>query len=197
VPQAPAHAGWYGWQVMATDGAAIALLLGGAAVADGGHSKIADSLYVLSLGAYAVGGPVIHGFHGEGGRGVLSLGMRLALPALAGVVGNSIAGGCTIEASDSFDSSGSFDSSRSSRGCDGLQGAGWGALVGIASAMALDAALLSHDSQAHDSQAHDSQAHDSQAHDSQAEQKPAARIGWAPAAGVSREQVWLGVRGAL
>ncbi|HEY3495937.1 MAG TPA: hypothetical protein VGK73_14665 [Polyangiaceae bacterium] len=78
---------WYGWQNLTADGVALALVVGGAALAEDGSIPDALSGTVLGLGVatYALGGPVIHFGHGNPGRGVLSLGLRTLLPVGLGV----------------------------------------------------------------------------------------------------------------
>jgi hypothetical protein len=60
---------WYGWQILAIDAAA----LGVAAASDGEGAELALTSLVLS-------GPLVHAFHGHGGRALGSLGLRLGAP---------------------------------------------------------------------------------------------------------------------
>jgi len=65
---------WYGWQTLATDGAAFMLLYGA------GRSRNSDMAYG-SLAVYSLGAPIVHMAHGNPGRGLFSLAVR-SLPAL-------------------------------------------------------------------------------------------------------------------
>ena len=81
---------WYGWQTLATDGAAIALLVGtasAAAAADVSEGPVFTTGYTLGLATYALGGPVIHFAHGSPWRGLASFGIRVPVPLLVTWVG--------------------------------------------------------------------------------------------------------------
>jgi hypothetical protein len=75
---------WYGWQVLAADGA----LLGLTAVALAGD---AEDLGQLSLLGFFVAGPLVHRAHAGGSRALASLGMRLGLPVVGAIIGVSTA----------------------------------------------------------------------------------------------------------
>jgi hypothetical protein len=119
---------WYGWQSLSADGAALLLLVAAGASSDQ-KSHISDVFGYGALGLYLVGGPVTHLAHGNPGRGLGSLAFRAGLPVVFGAVGS------TLE-----DCSGENDYDL----C-GLPGAILGGVVGIATAITLDATLLSYD----------------------------------------------------
>lgn len=66
---------WYGWQTLTTDGASAAVLAGAAAAKN-------SPLGYVSLGGYLFGAPVVHFAHGNPGRGVGSLALRMILPSI-------------------------------------------------------------------------------------------------------------------
>lgn len=73
---------WYGWQILFADAMAIA------------------GAFVLSeealLSGYLVSGPAVHTLHGRPAMGAVSLGLRLVLPVVGGLIGYSTAS-CTEE----------------------------------------------------------------------------------------------------
>jgi len=70
---------WYGWQTATADVAAGALFVGGWAADEDLPAAFAAVLYVS-------GGPIVHGGHGQLGQALASLGLRLVLPFLGGLV---------------------------------------------------------------------------------------------------------------
>jgi hypothetical protein len=108
---------WYGWQTLIADGATSLFLLPAAFVDD------ADPFAWAAVGGYLAGGPIVHVAHANYGRSVLSLALRAGLPVVLGMGGHGASGG------------GEF-------GSVGLV-AGIG--IGIAGAIAIDAALLAYD----------------------------------------------------
>lgn len=72
---------WYGWQVLAADGAALGI-------------GIATEQPEIALGWVGTGAAV-HAYHHHYGRAVLSVGMRIGLPILGMALGESSAKGCT------------------------------------------------------------------------------------------------------
>lgn len=81
---------WYGWQILLTDATAGALFAGSHAL----RAPVpAWTLFSLSIGTYALGGPIIHLAHGQTARAVGSLGLRVALPAALGLLVHPF-GGC-------------------------------------------------------------------------------------------------------
>jgi hypothetical protein len=115
---------WYGWQTLATDGAAVALLATGIATSS-------EGVGFFSAATFALGGPIVHLAHGRGGAAAASLGIRVGL-ATAGFFA-----GAAME-----------DCNHSSEGDDfcGLEGAAIGLLAGSGVAMILDTVLLAHES---------------------------------------------------
>ncbi len=81
------EARWYGWQTLATDGAAVALVGLGLAVelgTDSPPSALTASLFTLGIAGYALGGPMVHFSQGHTGRGFASLALRVGLPVVLG-----------------------------------------------------------------------------------------------------------------
>lgn len=77
---------WYGWQTLATDGAAFALFAyAGTQQFSGALPNVASTTGVAML---LLGAPTVHWAHGRIGTGFLSLGMRLVAPTLGAVVGS-------------------------------------------------------------------------------------------------------------
>ncbi|MBK9037496.1 MAG: hypothetical protein IPL61_40670 [Myxococcales bacterium] len=82
-PAATAEPRWYGERIVAIDGTSDALLLVGLF----GDSELAA---YAGLAGYVLGGPIIHATQGEWNRAGGSLGLRLALPAVGGVIGHRV-----------------------------------------------------------------------------------------------------------
>jgi hypothetical protein len=123
-PPAPKRtevARWYGDKTLMTDGGALAFALAGAISGDNG-----EPLFWIAGSGYVLGAPIVHLVHGNPGRAAASLGLRVALPiAFFGV-------GTTME------------------DCHGQDFCGFGSFVigvpiGMAAAIALDAAVLARD----------------------------------------------------
>jgi hypothetical protein len=68
---------WYGWQTLLADGAALGFTMGVAI----GASEAPVAL-VGGTTLYAVGGPTVHFAHGNVGKGFVSFGLRVGLPAV-------------------------------------------------------------------------------------------------------------------
>jgi hypothetical protein len=120
----PPRTTWYGWQTLASDGAALTLIVGGGVLA----SQVEQGGYVVAMGGlvYLVGAPVVHFTHERAGAGLGSLGMRAGLPLLGAAIGAS-----------AEDCSGEF--------LCGLAGAFIGFFVGSSAAIAIDASLLAYE----------------------------------------------------
>lgn len=72
---------WYGWQTLLVDGAALGFTIGVAAV--GSETTWAGPVALVGgTTLYALGGPTVHFAHGNIGKGFLSFGLRVGLPAL-------------------------------------------------------------------------------------------------------------------
>ncbi len=126
-----ARGGWYGYQTLSTDSAALLLLLASA--------KLGAGAGLASLGTYTLGGPIVHLVHGKPAMFAASLGTRLLSPVLGTVTGVGLGA-----ALDGCRGGGDFV-------CGGpIVGAAIGALTGFAAAVTLDAAVFSreHASQA-------------------------------------------------
>src|SRR5438128_401463 len=67
---------WYGYETLATDGAALGMVLVAAPMPAGMRDRVAAG----ALATYLLGGPVVHWANGEGARGLESLGLRAGLP---------------------------------------------------------------------------------------------------------------------
>jgi hypothetical protein len=106
---------WYGWETLLSDAVSISMLL---VAAESDEGPVA----VIGLGIYALGGPAIHFGQGETLNGLGSVGLRLGLPAIGGLIGAQVSDGC--------------------RGYECFEGAGYGILLGMGAAVVLDAALL-------------------------------------------------------
>lgn len=72
--------GWYGWQTLIADAASAAVLTGGLV------SWTVEST-VAGYAGLLLATPIVHGIHGNVGRGLASFGLRLLLPSLAGAIG--------------------------------------------------------------------------------------------------------------
>jgi hypothetical protein len=149
-PSRPTH--WYGYETLATDGAA--LLLSVPALAS--HASGVQSVFGWgSALTYGLGAPIVHFAHGHVGKGFADLGLRVGMPLVLGVLGGMIgvstyqpppcnvslggwAGlGCALD--DTFGPVGAF-----------AEGAMIGGLLGMGGAMALDAAVLAREPIKHD-----------------------------------------------
>jgi hypothetical protein len=83
---APAPEVWYGWQVLVADAAALGLTVGCFAT-----DSIDEDDCVIPLVGYIAAGPIVHATHAGAGRALASVGMRLVLPLVGGVIGLSTA----------------------------------------------------------------------------------------------------------
>jgi hypothetical protein len=120
---------WYGWQIILTDGAALASL---AAFSDG--NGWAD----LALALYLGGGPVVHLAHQNPAQAGGSLGLRVLAPLGGALMGFLLS---TIE----------------NPNCDcsqGLVGVGGGLVVGTLAASVVDITVLAYDVPSVQSRAH-------------------------------------------
>lgn len=127
---------WYGWQTLATDGSAL-LLIGASISTGSGNSDSAAATFGFgALGAYALGGPIVHFAHANVGRGLASLGMRVGAPVLLGYAG--------VLLENCGNGGGEF--------C-GLGGAVLGFSAGVISAVVIDSAVLAFDEGSGESEA--------------------------------------------
>ncbi len=125
---------WYGWQNLIVDGAGQTLsALGlGAVLAtsdgDGSSTAVGTFFSALLASSYALGGPIVHFSHKNVGKGFLSLGLRGALPWAGALVGYAIETG-QCEPDEWF--------------C-GITGSSLGFLLGVTSAISIDAGVLAY-----------------------------------------------------
>jgi hypothetical protein len=105
---------WYGGQTLAVDAASIGAVVLGA-------SSQAVPLAALGFGGYLLGGPIVHFSHGNGGRGLASLTLRIGLPVLGVWAGCGTGGGGPC------------------------YGGVAGAALGVGAAIVVDSALLARD----------------------------------------------------
>lgn len=73
---------WYGWQILTADVAIVGLVIA-ATSGDGEPEPAANILGLL----YPTASPFIHLAHDQSGKALGSLGLRLALPLLGGLIG--------------------------------------------------------------------------------------------------------------
>jgi hypothetical protein len=150
---------WYGWQTLVADGASFASLLVSASL--NGQSStsgdIADTLAWSGLLGYEFAPGIIHFVHRNPGRGFASFGLRLGMPLAGAFVGASVASGCNTNLCEA-------------------SGAGIGALLGMAGAIAIDAAVFAYDDPKHSSP---------------------HRLSLLPVVSVTPQQAWIGLAGRL
>lgn len=113
---------WYGWQTLMVDGithgVSTVLLVGAVSAQSEGMLSTAASLYISG---YLLGGPIVHWSNGQVGKGFASLGIRAGAPIVLGLTGAALGSG-------DGDTAGSL--------------AVLGVISGVATAIALDAAVL-------------------------------------------------------
>lgn len=109
----------YRWQIAVVDAAGLALAFS--------QNQTGTSLGGL---AYALGGPVIHGMHGHGGRVLASMALRVGLP-LALAIGGGELGRQDCSGPDDYDCGGA-----------NIGGALLGFGLGVVTAMVVDDALI-------------------------------------------------------
>lgn len=87
---------WYGWQTLLTDGGAVALPV---IVSTFRNEPATTVALCAAAGGFVLGAPIIHLVHRRPGASALSLGLRLALPALAlAVLSRPCRGECSEQA---------------------------------------------------------------------------------------------------
>ena len=156
---------WYGWQTLTADGASFAALTVAAVLSDRaargsdekGVSSNAKGLVWFGLLGYELAPGIVHFLHRNPGRGFASMGLRLGMPLAGFFLGASAASSC------------------SSLACE-ESGAGLGVLLGMAGAIAIDAAVL--------------------AYDDPKKQSPRG-LSLTPLVAVAPHQAWLGLGGEL
>jgi hypothetical protein len=113
---------WYGYKLLLADAASLTLVFAGIG------SDLAP-LGVTGLGGVFLGGPIVHGIEGQGGRALASLGLRVGMP-LAG------AALATWSYNRGNDKSGECDC------MGGFLATAGGLVLGMGAAMLVDAAFL-------------------------------------------------------
>jgi hypothetical protein len=76
---------WYGAPTLLGAGLGGAVI-GGSVVASWGGNRVSPAAWVPALGAYLLTGPIVHAANGEAQRGLGSVAMGVAFPAMAVVV---------------------------------------------------------------------------------------------------------------
>lgn len=127
-PEPEAAPRWYGNQVLLADGTALALVLAGAVAGGAGNDTVGLALAYGGLATYALGGPIVHLAHDRPGAALGSLSLRVGLPAVSGLMGMAI----------------EQQSCHPGQWFCGLGGMMLGGLVGMAGAVAIDAAALAY-----------------------------------------------------
>lgn len=122
---------WYGYQTLATDAASVALL--GLAIAADDNGTAQTGFLVASGATYAIAPGVVHGVHGNPGRAVGDVAIRVFAPVVTTGVG-ALLGVATS------------DRDLGSQLGGVLVGGLIGFVTGVAGAMALDATVLAYDS---------------------------------------------------
>jgi hypothetical protein len=91
----------YRGQVLGADGAAVGLVFLAAmnGMADG-RSTNTTSLLELGATTYLIGAPLIHLVHDRGKAALGSLGLRIALPVIGGLIAGRVSGSCSDYCSD-------------------------------------------------------------------------------------------------
>jgi hypothetical protein len=126
---------WYGWQILASDTAALLSLVGARAGSTGPGVVV---LAAGGFGAWYVGAPIIHGFHRNPGGVWGSLAMRVLFPLVGGVVG-SVFRDCASANGRNGDSSLGAFVCRAGDGSPFLAGV----VLGVLTTTAIDATALS------------------------------------------------------
>jgi hypothetical protein len=128
-PASRSESYWYGWQTASADGASLAVIALGSTTG-------ASVVTWAGIGGVIFGAPAVHVANGRGGIAALSLTLRAVLPLLGAGIGYAAAGSCHDD-----------PNSRALLGNCFLHGAGEaaaGAVIGLGSAMILDASALSY-----------------------------------------------------
>jgi hypothetical protein len=117
---------WYGWQTLVADGISTTVFLAAFKDDDNGGDDTNETLAWTGILGYELGPAIIHFAHRNPGRGFASMGIRLGMPLAGAFVGGAAGSGCH------------------GHQCEAA-GAGAGVLIGMAGAIAIDAALLAFD----------------------------------------------------
>ena len=125
----PTEGYWYGWQTASSDAASVAVVMIGTAT----HASV---ITALGVGGTLFGAPGVHLANGRGLIGLADVGLRVALPLLGGFVGYAAAGTCHEDPHSTSLLGNCF--------LHGFNEAAIGGLVGLGSAMVLDASALAY-----------------------------------------------------
>ena len=132
---------WYGGETLATDGAALLLLIPALASKDGG----AQSMFAVgSVATFGLGAPVVHVAHGRIGTALGDLAMRVVLPLGLGVLGGYLGSAGYQPSQTCTASSDEYCTRQQDYGRLGatLSGLFLGGLLGAGTATVVDAAVL-------------------------------------------------------
>jgi hypothetical protein len=129
-PESPRH--WYGWQTLLVDAGSLALLVAGAEA----QSSVVGGLAGMS---YAAGPSFVHLAHGRGVQAIGDVLIRVGVPVAFAVAGGLIA----------VDTSSPNESSEEAGLPNWLGGAALGLVIGVVTAVAIDAAALAWEPRTH------------------------------------------------
>jgi len=160
---------WYGHQTLAVDGVAIGMM------ALGLSSSSRTNLAWIGLGTYALGAPTVHMVHGNWGRGIADVGIRVGAPIALGAVG--LMGGVIVGVSAQSDKN--SDTPGLEPLVYGVIGGASGVLGGMILASAIDAAALARDKPAKEPE----------------ERSSATGVRWTPVASVTPQGATGGISG--
>jgi hypothetical protein len=138
---------WYGYETLATDGAALALAVPALASSASGIQSVFG---VGSVMTYGLGAPIVHAAHGQTGKALADLGIRVGMPLVLGFFGEAIGSG-SYQQSGCRASDPGFCGLGNALGQVGAaaEGAVIGGLLGIGGAVVIDAALLAREPVTH------------------------------------------------
>jgi hypothetical protein len=88
----PGEARWYGWQVLVADASSVAVAVLGSAT----NTPVVGW---LGIGGVFFASPIVHGFHDRWGAAAASIGLRLGLALVGGVIGAAVAPPCNSSGS--------------------------------------------------------------------------------------------------
>jgi hypothetical protein len=117
---------WYGWQTLIADGISMTVFFAAFSDNDNGADNTNETLAWTGLLGYELAPGIVHFAHRNPGRGFASMGIRFGMPLAGAFLGGAAASDCHGE------------------DCTAA-GIGAGILLGMAGAIAIDAALLAFD----------------------------------------------------
>jgi hypothetical protein len=125
---------WYGYQTLATDGVALALLIPAMT------SNVSATQQGFSVGAlvmYGAAAPLVHFSHGHVGKGFLDLALRAGIPVATGFIGGAIAAAEPAPGCGTPSGCALFGGAMQE-----LAGIGIGVMIGVATAVTIDATVI-------------------------------------------------------